>query len=80
MATFMSDLVISYDDRLVGMPYETTLAMCSMMFGGVFDRFPELRVCFAHGGGAFPGTLGRIQHGFHARPDLTQTCTQRGPM
>ena len=55
---------------LVGMPAETSLAICSMMFGGVFARLPELRVCFAHGGGAFPGTLGRIQHGFDVRPDL----------
>ena len=39
---------------LVGMPAETSLAICSMMFGGVFERFPKLRVAFAHGGGAFP--------------------------
>ncbi len=39
---------------LVGMPAETSLAICSMIFGGVFERFPKLRVAFAHGGGAFP--------------------------
>jgi len=55
---------------LVGMPAETSLAICSMIFGGVFEKYPKLRVCFAHGGGAFPGTFGRIQHGFEARPDL----------
>lgn len=55
---------------LVGMPAELALAITSMIFGGVFERLPKLRVCFAHGGGAFPGTLGRIDHGFHARPDL----------
>jgi aminocarboxymuconate-semialdehyde decarboxylase len=55
---------------LVGMPTETALAICCMIFGGVFEKLPRLRVCFAHGGGAFPGTLGRIEHGFHARPDL----------
>ena len=55
---------------LVGMPAETTLAICSMLFGGVFDRFPKLRVMFTHAGGAFPFTLGRISHGYHARPDL----------
>ncbi|PYK66612.1 MAG: 2-amino-3-carboxymuconate-6-semialdehyde decarboxylase [Verrucomicrobia bacterium] len=55
---------------LVGMPAETSLAICSMIFGGVFERFPKLRVAFAHGGGAFPGTIGRIDHGFHVRPDL----------
>ncbi|MEE8141631.1 MAG: amidohydrolase family protein [Planctomycetota bacterium] len=55
---------------LVGMPAETSLAICSLIFGGVFDRFPDLRICFAHGGGAFPGTLARIEKGFLARPDL----------
>ncbi len=55
---------------LVAMPMETTLAITSMIFGGVFERLPKLRVAFAHGGGSFPGTLGRIQHGFDVRPDL----------
>lgn len=55
---------------LVGMPAESSLAICSMMFGGVFERFPKLRVAFAHGGGAFPFTVGRIERAFHVRPDL----------
>ena len=50
-----------------------------MMFGGVFDRFPKLRVAFAHGGGAFPGTIGRIEHGFHVRPDLVAIDNKRNP-
>jgi aminocarboxymuconate-semialdehyde decarboxylase len=55
---------------LVGMPTETALAICSMIFGGVFEKFPKLRVAFAHGGGSFPGLIGRIEHGFETRPDL----------
>ena len=55
---------------LVGMPAETSLAICSMMLGGVFERFDKLRVAFAHGGGAFPFTIGRIDHAFQVRPDL----------
>lgn len=55
---------------LVGMPAEVSLAICSLVFGGVLERLPSLRVAFAHGGGAFPGTLGRIEHGFRVRPDL----------
>ena len=55
---------------LVGMPAETSLAICSMIFGGVFEKYPRLRVAFAHGGGSFPGTYGRIKHGFEVRPDL----------
>jgi aminocarboxymuconate-semialdehyde decarboxylase len=55
---------------LVGMPAETSLAICSMMFGGIFERLPKLKVAFAHGGGSFPSTIGRIEHGFNVRPDL----------
>lgn len=55
---------------LVGMPAETSLAICSLIFGGVFEKLKKLRVCFAHGGGSFPYTFGRIEHGFNVRPDL----------
>ena len=55
---------------LVGMPAESSLAICSMIFGGVFERLPKLKVAFAHGGGSFPATIGRIEHGFNVRPDL----------
>ncbi len=64
---------------LVGMPAETSLAICSMIFGGVFERLPELRVAFAHGGGSFPATIGRIQHGFDVRPDLCAIDNDRPP-
>ena len=55
---------------LVGMPAETSLAICSMIFGGVLEKLPNLKVAFAHGGGSFPGTVGRVEHGFNCRPDL----------
>lgn len=55
---------------LVGMPAETSRAICSMIFGGIFERLKNLKVCFAHGGGSFPFTIGRIEHGFNVRPDL----------
>ena len=55
---------------LVAMPAETSLAICSMIFGGVFERFPKLRVAFAHGGGSFPFTIGRVDHAFRVRPDV----------
>lgn len=64
---------------LVGMPAESSLAICSMIFGGVFERFPKLRVAFAHGGGAFPGTIGRIEHGFYVRPDLVAIDNRTEP-
>lgn len=63
---------------LVGMPAETSQAICSVIFSGVLDRLPELRIAFAHGGGAFPGTLGRIDHGYRVRPDLcAQDCKHK---
>ena len=64
---------------LVGMPAETSLAICSMIFGGVLERLPALRVAFAHGGGAFPATLGRIEHGFRVRPDLCAVDNPHNP-
>ena len=64
---------------LVGMPAETSRAICSMIFGGVLEAFPKLRVAFAHGGGSFPLTIGRIEHGFNVRPDLVQVDNAINP-
>ena len=64
---------------LVGMPAETALSVCSMIFGGVFEKLPKLRVAFAHGGGAFPGIIGRLEHGFNVRPDIVATANSRNP-
>jgi aminocarboxymuconate-semialdehyde decarboxylase len=64
---------------LVGMPAETSRAICSMIFGGVFEKYPNLRVAFAHGGGSFPATIGRIEHGFHVRPDLVAVDNASNP-
>lgn len=62
---------------LVGMPAETALAICSVIFSGLLEKLPRLRMAFAHGGGAFPATIGRIAHGFAARPDL---CAVENPV
>ncbi len=64
---------------LVGMPAETALAICSVIFGGVLERLPKLRICFAHGGGSFLWTIGRIEHGFFVRPDLCAVDNPRNP-
>ncbi len=64
---------------LVGMPAETALSICSMVFGGVFEKLPGLRVAFAHGGGAFPGIIGRLDHGFNVRPDIVASANKRNP-
>jgi len=64
---------------LVGMPSETALSICTMIFGGVFEKLPGLRVAFAHGGGAFPAIIGRLEHGFNVRPDIVATANERNP-
>ncbi|ESO03982.1 hypothetical protein HELRODRAFT_185598 [Helobdella robusta] len=64
---------------LVGMPTESTTAICSLIFGGVLEKFPKLRVCVAHGGGSFPYTLGRLEHGYHSIPELCATKCKLTP-
>jgi aminocarboxymuconate-semialdehyde decarboxylase len=64
---------------LVGMPAETSLAISSMIFGGVLERLPNLKVCFSHGGGSYPGTLGRIEQGFQVMPSLCAVKNDKNP-
>ena len=64
---------------LVGMPAETSRAICSMIFGGIFDKFPKLRVNFCHASGSFLATLGRVEHGFNCRPDLVAIDNPNNP-
>ena len=64
---------------LVGMPAETALAIGSVIFSGLLEKLPRLRIGFAHGGGAFPGTASRMQRGFEARPDLCAVDTRMAP-
>lgn len=64
---------------LVGMPAETARAAASMIFGGVFERYPKLRVCFAHAGGSLLATIGRLEHGFNCRPDLVAVHNDVNP-
>ncbi len=64
---------------LVGMPAETSRAICSLMFGGIFEKYPKVKFAFAHGGGEFPATIGRLQHGFDVRPDLVAIDNKKSP-
>jgi len=64
---------------LVGMPAEVSRAICSLIFSGVLEKLPRLRIAFAHGGGSFPATLGRIEHGFNVRPDLCAIDNPHSP-
>lgn len=64
-----------YLGNIVGQPLETTVALSHLIFGGVLDRHPGLRVCGAHGGGYLPQYLGRADHAYAVRPDShTMKC------
>eukprot|EP01120_Amphizonella_sp_Union-15-10_P013132 TRINITY_DN6065_c0_g1_i1.p1 TRINITY_DN6065_c0_g1~~TRINITY_DN6065_c0_g1_i1.p1 ORF type:complete len:342 (-),score=58.38 TRINITY_DN6065_c0_g1_i1:51-1076(-) len=64
---------------LVGMPAETCIAITSLVLGGVLEKLPNLKIGFAHGGGSFPYTIGRIEKGFKVRPDLCAVNTKTNP-
>ncbi|MCM3238601.1 amidohydrolase [Heyndrickxia oleronia] len=57
----------------VGMPSETALAAASLINGGVMEKYPRLKVCFAHGGGSFPYILPRLDQGWKVWPHLRLT-------
>ena len=61
-----------YLNNLIGNPLESTLAISHLIFGGVLDRYPGLKICIAHGGGCLPAYAGRMDHGFHARGDCRE--------
>ncbi|MCC7103898.1 MAG: amidohydrolase [Chloroflexi bacterium] len=58
-----------YLTNFIGNPLGTTIAIASLIFGGVLDRYPKLKLCFAHAGGAAPYLRGRWRHGYGARPE-----------
>ena len=63
-----------YLTNFVGFPMESTITACQLVFGGVLDRYPHLKICLVHGGGALPFLLGRIEHGQGVRPESREKC------
>jgi aminocarboxymuconate-semialdehyde decarboxylase len=59
-----------YLRNLLGNPYDTGMAAACLIFGGVLDAFPKLEVNLPHAGGAFPGLIGRLDHGTKVRAEL----------
>lgn len=61
-----------YLGNIIGQPLETTIALSHLIFGGILDRFPGLKICAAHGGGYLPSYVGRSDHGFAVRPEAAK--------
>ena len=58
-----------YLNNLIGNPLDTTIAAACLVFGGVMERHPKLKVCLLHGGGFVPYQAGRWVHGWQVRPE-----------
>jgi aminocarboxymuconate-semialdehyde decarboxylase len=68
-------LVPYYFSNVIGNPAETTVALAHIVFSGLLDRHPRLKICAAHGGGYFPFYIGRFDHGWRVRPEA-RTCAR----
>lgn len=61
-----------YLNNIIGNPLESSIALSHLIFGGVLEKHPGLKICVAHGGGYLPGYWGRMDHAFRAREDCRQ--------
>ena len=58
-----------YLTNLIGNPLDTTIAAACLVFSGVLERYPGLKICLSHGGGFVPYQAGRFAHGWHVRAE-----------
>lgn len=65
-----------YLANVIGQPLETTIALSKLIVAGLWDRFPEIKVLAAHGGGYLPQYAGRLDHAYQVRPEA-RTCSLR---
>jgi aminocarboxymuconate-semialdehyde decarboxylase len=68
-----------YLHNLIGMVNETAIAIASVIYGGLLETFPNLRLCFAHAGGTYPYIQGRLDHGYRVRPQECGTAIPHPP-
>ncbi|OUU79148.1 MAG: hypothetical protein CBC38_05230 [Gammaproteobacteria bacterium TMED78] len=66
-----------YFSNVIGNPLDSTLAINHLIFGGVLDKYPDLKICVAHGGGYLPSYSGRIDHAFDNRMDCRECINQQ---
>ncbi|HEX2336734.1 MAG TPA: amidohydrolase family protein [Hyphomicrobiaceae bacterium] len=55
--------------NLIGNPLDTTIAAAALVFGGVIERYANIKFLMVHGGGFVPYQIGRFQHGWQVRPE-----------
>jgi aminocarboxymuconate-semialdehyde decarboxylase len=67
-----------YLTNLLGNPYDSTVMIANLMFSGLLDELPQLKLCVAHGGGFAPYQIGRLEQGHRVRPE-THACTKTPP-
>ncbi|MFZ2997663.1 amidohydrolase family protein [Sphingobium sp.] len=80
MLVFMHPLGFTHGERLteyylnniIGNPLEATIALSHLIFGGVLDTYPGLKLCIAHGGGYMPAYWGRMDHAWRVRPECRE--------
>ena len=65
--------------NILSFPFDTAIAACHLIFGGVLDRHPKLQICLPHGGGVLPILTGRIDHGWRVRPELQKLRMRKAP-
>jgi aminocarboxymuconate-semialdehyde decarboxylase len=65
-----------YMTNLIGNPLETTIAVASLIFGGVMERYPNIRCWTSHAGGNVPFQFGRLDHGWEWRPEPKGAITR----
>lgn len=73
------DLDRFFLDNMVGRPAETTIALAGLIFAGLFERYPDLRLCAVHGGGFVPFQIGRLHRGFVAKPGIAGRHISESP-
>ncbi len=66
-----------YFTNVIGNPLDTTVAVSHLIFGGVLDSYPNLKICVAHGGGFLPAYSGRIDHAHANREDCRRRIKDR---
>jgi aminocarboxymuconate-semialdehyde decarboxylase len=62
-----------YFENVLGLPFETTVAITRLICAGVLDRHPGLQLVLLHGGGYFPYQAGRLRHACTVRPELSRS-------